>query len=307
MKPILAVGLNPAWQHTLSFPSLCLGEVNRATGFHAGASGKAVNVARAAQRLGHAARILQVAGGETGHRLCRELDREGIGHVSIKVRAPTRVCTTCLDAVCGTMTELIGPAACIPPNAVRRLHLHLAREIPASGGIALCGTLPPGVPPEIYAQITVAARCHGLPVLLDAWRDTGPALAAGPDILKVNRRELLHLMASRSLAKAATDCLARYQVGAVAVTDGPANAWLFTRKGAWRFRLPPLTRVVSPLGAGDTVTAVVLARILDGIDLPAAFADGLAAGSASCLTDRPALFDPDEMARLRRDIEIRSP
>jgi tagatose 6-phosphate kinase len=305
MSPILAVGLNPAWQHTLTFGSLCLGEVNRATGFHAGASGKAVNVARAAQRLGHAARILQVAGGETGRRLCRELDREGIGHVSVKVRAPTRVCTTCLDAAKGTMTELIGPAAGIPDNAVRRLREHVAREVPASGGVALCGTLPPGVPPEIYAQITVAAHRQGIPVVLDAWRDAAPALAAGPDILKVNRDELLHLMAASAIAEAATGCLSRHRVGAVAVTDGPANAWLFTRKGAWQYILPPLPGVVSPLGAGDTVTAVLLARLLGGLDLPEAFAEGLAAGSASCLTDRPAQFDPAAMTRLRRGIEMR--
>jgi len=298
------VGLNPAWQHTLAFPALRPGEVNRADSLHAGASGKAVNAVRALARLGHAGRVFQVVGGDTGRRLCRDLDREGIAHLSVRTRAATRICTTCLDRAQGTMTELIGPAERISPHALARVRRHLTAEIAACGGLALCGTLPPGTPPEIYAEAIIAARRRRIPVVLDAWRDAAAALAAGPDLLKVNRGELLHLMASADLAAAARICLERHPVGAVAVTDGPAAAWLFTRADTWRFSLPPLPRVVSPLGAGDTVTAVLLLAILAGTPWPEALAQGLAAGSASCLTDRPAVFDPDDMARLRQGIRV---
>jgi tagatose 6-phosphate kinase len=304
MNPLLAVGLNPAWQATLVFPSFHPGEVNRAEACFATAAGKAVNFARAAGKWGRVARIVQFAGGDTGRKLCRELSREHLEHVSVTLRHPTRTCVTCLDAAAGAMTELIEPSSPVPAAAVRRLWARLCDELPDAAGVALCGTFPPGVSPRFYADAVVAARALCLPVLLDAWREIGPALAAGPDILKVNRAELAQVVGDGDLPELCRRVLAQCPVRLVAVTDGPRDAWLATRESTWRLIVPPLSRVVSPLGAGDTVSAVFFTEFLAGSPLPQAFAAGLAAGAASCLTRFPAVFEPATAHALRAEIRI---
>jgi fructose-1-phosphate kinase PfkB-like protein len=292
MNPVLAIGLNPAWQNTLVFPSFHLGEVNRADERFSGASGKAVNLARAARAWGkRQARVVQFVGGDTGRKICRELDRESIEHVTVRLRHPTRTCTTCLDPAHGSMTELIEPSCPVPASAMRRLWRHLHDELPGAVGVALCGTFPPGVPDRFYGEVVKGAGVLRIPVLLDAWREVGPALAAGPEILKVNRSELSKIVGGDDLGGMCRHLLAQHPVRMVAVTDGPRDAWLATREKSWRFVQPSLSSVVSPLGAGDTVSAVFFSEFLAGVAPPQAFAAGLAAGAASCLTRLPALFD----------------
>ena len=70
---ILVVSLSPAWQRTLEFDRLALGEVNRAKRVIETASGKGVNVARVAKQLGADVLLLTVLGGDRGRRLERSL------------------------------------------------------------------------------------------------------------------------------------------------------------------------------------------------------------------------------------------
>jgi sugar/nucleoside kinase (ribokinase family) len=75
-----------------------------------------------------------------------------------------------------------------------------------------------------------------------------------------------------------------------------------------RFIIPPLpagTRVVNPIGAGDTVAGVTLHRMTSWRwPLPAAFADGLAAGSASCLQLRGAEWAAGHAADVRARLAV---
>eukprot|EP01052_Picozoa_sp_SAG31_P025559 SAG31_NODE_2247_length_6094_cov_6.426522_3_plen_168_part_00 len=92
----------------------------------------------------------------------------------------------------------------------------------------------------------------------------------------------------------------------LAITDGPAAAYVATRgqKDAqsegekwagkiWRVHPPILDEgVVNPIGAGDTVSGVMLCALAKGADPPTALARGLAAASASCLSIRGAGAPP---------------
>ena len=259
----------------------------------------------------------------------------------------TRVCTTLLSPPPAAMTELIEPSGPVTADERRRLRGRLERLLPHCRGVAICGTCPPGVPDRLYAEVIAAARGHAL-VLLDGYRQVVEALAAGPHVLKINRRELEELteklpfagaggfsgeevrahgprarqaspggqatgLSKRGLSRegdvaaAARALLARYPVGCVAVTDGPDKAFLVTRDRAWRYAMPRLDRVVSPLGAGDCASGVMLAECLAALPrdespdawlresagrgrmpaLATAFARALAAASASCTTPVP--------------------
>ena len=88
----------------------------------------------------------------------------------------------------------------------------------------------------------------------------------------------------------------------MALTDGPDQAHLFADSAHWRFELPTLDKVVNPIGAGDTVGAVLLQGLIGGDDAPDAFQLGLAAASASCRSIHGAHFSMDEARAMAAEI-----
>jgi tagatose 6-phosphate kinase len=303
---VLTVCLNPAWQKALFFPRLQLGAVNRAARVCASGGGKGINAARALRGVGRPVTVALFAGGHTGELLRAELAAAGCGDLSEVCAAPTRTCTTVVDLASGSVTELIEPSAPVAPEQVNALLARILALLPRLAGVALCGTVPPGVPETFYGEVARAARAAGARVVLDGVTGVGPALDAGVDVLKVNAAELRQLTGRDDLADAARACLGRYRLTWLGVTAGPDAAWLFGPDLAVRYDLPRLEAVRSTIGAGDCATGILLAR-LAGTDLQRttvveAFAAALAAASASCLTDIPALFEPATAARLRAAI-----
>jgi len=300
---LLTVCLNPAWQKTLVFPHLALGTVNRAAEFRESGGGKGINAARALRVLGAPVAVALFRGGHTGDLLAAELLSAGVRAVDTMVGDATRTCTTLVDLAAGTVTELIEPSAPVAAEAVADLVAKVVAAVARVAGVAICGRAPPGVPECVYGEIAAAARRQRVPLLLDNVRGSGAALAAGVDVLKVNAAELRELTGIAEVCPGARQCLRDHRLRWVGVTDGPGRAWLVGPDTALCYELPRLERPRSAIGAGDCATGVLLERMvaagLGAAAMEAAFADALAAASASCLTDIPARFDPAVAAALR--------
>ena len=137
---------------------------------------------------------------------------------------------------------------------------------------------------------------------------TGQGWGAGVILLKINASELRQIAGIDDLPEAAQALLARFErLGALAVTDGAAPAWLFTRGGSSKITIPPFPHIVSAIGGGDCTAAILTRRLAEGLkenELAAAFAEALACASASCLTDTPSLFDPNVAEEIRKQLAI---
>ena len=294
-KHILISGLNPAWQKTLFFHSFRPGEINRAESVLRIASGKGINCARAARTWAIAEPcVLQFLGGETGKRIREELDREGIQHLTVDTGAETRTCTTLvsLDGVC-EMTELIEPAPAVSAASAAELMQHLQSSLPSSDALAICGTFPAGLPDSFYAEMAAEARKRGKFILLDSFLHVEKVLSEGVDLLKINKEELFSISGEKTMQKAVYSLMERFRPSFLAVTDGPGSACFSDGKELWRIEVPPVEKVLNPIGSGDTCSAVTLSEILAGTDPCEAFRIGLAAASANCLTELPACFSKD--------------
>lgn len=301
---MLAVCLNPAWQKTLLFDALAVGAVNRATELHQCGGGKGVNVARALRTLGDQPQVALFVGGPAGDQLLAELNRDGIGTIAVPTQGTTRTCITLIDELSGQVTELIEPTAAIRSREMAEMSRQLRDAVAQADGIALCGTFPPGVPESCYANIIQEARAAGRPALLDGYQRVRLALHAGPTILKLNAEELRHLSGRSNVEDAAFECLTQYPLQILAVTDGPRPAFLFTRHGSWQFDQPAI-RVRNAIGAGDCASAILLRELIAGQEPQDAFRAALAAANASCLTDLPASFQPDEAKAFHDQITVR--
>ncbi len=302
---LIAVGLNPAWQKTLYFQEFIPGEVNRALTVSLFPAGKGINFARAAGIWGCKALVCQFLGGMTGTLISRELKKEGIGSLSVQTNSPVRVCTTCLCGKTGGMTELIEPSEDVPASIVKSLKDQIVKKIPHCSGIALCGTYPGGVGPAFYADIATCARRNRKMVLLDGYKGVEKTLEAGIHVLKVNKAEFCNLTGCKDLRQAAALYFRRYDASLAAITDGPSKAYLFGRECSYEFNIPDCGKILNPIGAGDTVSAILLTELVKGTCPPDAFQLALGAGTASCFKLKSADFSPKKARDFAKKIKIR--
>ncbi|MCF7854359.1 MAG: hypothetical protein K9N51_06145, partial [Candidatus Pacebacteria bacterium] len=153
------------------------------------------------------------------------------------------------------------------------------------------------------------------------YKNAKAAFAAGAHMLKINTRELTEVTGENDISTAAHCIFSDYPIEIVGVTAGSEAAYLFTRNHAWRFDIPAMGTVQNPLGAGDTMTAVLVARLTEEkakqqnikkADFAGSFADNLAnvfrealaTATASCITRDPARFSPDKVRELIPSITV---
>ena len=304
-KRVMAFGLNPSWQKTLFFKELAFHEVNRAERVHAMPSGKGINFVRAARTWDKiSAFVLQPTGGHTGDLLREALLAEKLPEVSIPTSASTRICSTLICNKTKTITEIIEPSERLPEADVKKLETRAGELLAGSDALAVCGTFPPGIPPDFYASFIRKAREKGIPVIIDAYKEIIPSLEAGTDYFKINAEELAVLSGSRDIVEGMKRLYGKYHLKALAITAGPDAAFLICPAGIFRYSIPSLKNFINPIGAGDTCTAVMFSEILSGNSCEESFAWGLAAASASCETPHAAVFDRTNAEKLFRKTVI---
>ncbi len=292
-RTVLVLGLNPAWQKVLFFGDFVKGEVNRASETAEMPAGKGINCARAIGNLGGKALVCQFAGGSTGRKIRARLRKEGIPSVSVATGHETRTCTTCVCLRTGSSTELIEPSGRVEAPESKALLEKVLQRIRISSALAICGTFPPGLTSAFYARVACEAARVGIPVLLDSSSsDLGDVLAAGTDILKVNRKELTALSGEKDIRRGALKLMRRNPLKLVAVTAGGGDAFLFMEDTTFRYEVPALGKsFVNSIGAGDTVAGVLIWEYAGGAPPEDAFGRALAAGTASCASHVPGSFD----------------
>ncbi|MBR4899485.1 MAG: hypothetical protein IKZ46_00965 [Victivallales bacterium] len=310
-RPALAVSLNSAWQKTLSFNNLKLGDVNRAFESHETGGGKGTNVARVFRLLGCPVSVAAFVGGFPGESLRRDFEKTGVRPLLVNCRGVTRCVYTVINHARGEATELIEPSAPISEEELSQMRTLLLEEVPRHGIVALCGSLPPCVTSSFYAEIAAMAKRSGVPVVLDAAKDIGCVLEEGVTLLKINAEELSQVTdGEHDAIKAGMALLARFKgLSWLAVTDGGMGAHLMSKNGVWRFKTPRLEKIVSPIGGGDCATAIMARRLAedplaDDMSMPGYFAEALACASASCLTDTPSVFEPSAAQDILRRTAI---
>ena len=203
------------------------------------------------------------------------------------------------------MTELIEPSHPVTPEEAARMLAALDEALIRCSGVAITGSLPDGTDPGLYCEVARRSVRRGVPLLVDAVSGILPALdVAKAFLLKVNRSELLRLTGEQEILPALHKGLQRWPEAILAVTAGPDAAFLATEGVLYRYELPAI-EVISPLGAGDTCSAVFLSEILCGTPPAEAFGTALAAANANCLTPKAGEFAPAERDRLRNQITIR--
>ncbi|MEU9502387.1 1-phosphofructokinase family hexose kinase [Streptomyces sp. NPDC048196] len=287
---ILTVTLNAALDITYRVPRLRPHRTHRITEVSERPGGKGVNVARVLAALGHRTVATGFAGGGTGDALRALLAETAVTDALVPVGGATRRTVAVVDATTGDTTQLNEPGPTVSP-AEWDTFLGTYRELLGEArAVALCGSLPPGVPVDVYARLTRTARTAGVPVLLDtSGEPLRRGLAARPDLAKPNADELAALTGSTEPLRAARDTRRR-GAHAVAASLGPDGMLAVTADGAWQ-AAPPRRFAGNPTGAGDSAVAGLLSGLVEDLPWPARLARAVALSAATVRAPAAGEFD----------------
>jgi 1-phosphofructokinase family hexose kinase len=298
-------------------PNLCLdrivvvrrftaGQVHRAESVHELASGKGLNVARASRRLGVDVTVVGIVG--DGHGASAIIDgarAHGVALDAVRIAGPVRVCTLIIDP--GRHETVINePGPSVGPDTMAALLERFDAARPNAGVVVLAGSLPPGMPATVYGEII--RRAGSVPVILDAAGDAlRLGIAARPFLVKANRLELSEsvgrpLAVAKEIVEAGQE-IERSTGARVLITLGAEGAVLVTADGRWRLAPPDVERV-SSIGAGDSLTAGLVAGMVRGLPLLDAARIGIAAAAADVTTLLPGTIDAEMVQELTPQVRV---
>ncbi|WP_406507491.1 1-phosphofructokinase family hexose kinase [Streptomyces sp. NBC_00212] len=300
---ILTVTLNTALDITYRVPALVPHASHRVDEVAERPGGKGLNVARVLAALGHEAVVTGFAGGPSGEVLRALLAELAPVDELVPIAGATRRTIAVVDAVTGDTTQLNEPGPLVSPAEWDAFVATYGRLLAGAEAVALCGSLPPGLPVGAYAQLVRQARTAKVPVLLDT---SGEALrrgiAARPDLVKPNADELAQLTGSREPLRAARDARRR-GARTVVASLGAEGMLAASPDGLWQ-AAPPAAVRGNPTGAGDSAVAGLLSGLVEGLDWPGRLTRAVALSAATVLAPAAGEFDPEAYEKMLGSVRV---
>ena len=310
---LVCISANPAIDRRLRLEQVAVGEINRAVSAQPFPGGKAAHVAMVAKALGIDVMWVGFLGGANGEQCESGLSALGVPLTVIRTQSETRANLELVSAD-GKVTEILELGGPVSEGEVERL-LTSCRDLFAESEpgtqVALSGSLPPGAPHDLYAELIRLAHLYGCRTLLDS---SGEAfrhgLNAAPDFVKPNRNEASDFADSpidgAADAAEATGKLFAAGAKSVAISLGAAGMiWRRSAAGDLFVARPSPLPDCSPVGCGDAALAGFAVAHERGLSDDETLRLATACGSANCIADAPGRVDPEDVSRLAAQIEVR--
>lgn len=308
MARILTITLNPALDLTVQLSALRLGEVNRSESLQVHAAGKGLNVAQVLGDLGHQLTVTGFLGEGNPEAFEQLFAARGFADEFVRVSGDTRSNMKLAEAG-GQVTDINGPGLQVSDAQREQLLARVERLAPHHELVVVAGSLPRGVDVQWFVELLQRLKHSGVRVALDT---SGIALSEGlttaPWLIKPNEQELAE---ARGVELSEPQTLARevwrLQVEGiehVVVSQGAEGVSWFSPGGAWHAQ-PPKVRVVSTVGAGDSLLAGMLHGLLEGWSAERTLAHATAVAAQAVgqvgfgITDRAGLAALETAVRLQ--------
>lgn len=270
--------------------------------------GGGINVSKALQELGVESCAILPAGGANGEMLLRLLKKKRISYHAIPTSAHTRETNNILEISTGAQYRFVMPGEKLPGITVRRCLQALRGLQPSPDIIVASGSLPDGVPEDIFAQIARIARHTGSRLVVDT---SGEALMLaakeGVYMLKPSLSELCQLTGNTSLQpedipEAARQVIHRGSCEVMFVSLGAAGAMMIT-KDIHQQVAAPKVKTRSTAGAGDSMVAGIVSMLYQGKTLSESLLFGVACGSAATMNPGTMLFSREDAFSLYEKLQ----
>jgi 1-phosphofructokinase family hexose kinase len=310
---IITVTLNAAIDRTLAVPNFRLGRRHRAVEQTAMAGGKGVNVARALKTLGQPVIATGVAGGATGTRIIEQLTSEAILNDFVRIREESRTSTAVVDPTSGEQTEINERGPAVSEAELDLFYDKLLYLAKGAGVVVFSGSLPRGVPDDLYARLVTDIKKLGAVTVLDS---EGEALRlatrAEPTVVTPNETEAEELVghefsddedyvpAIGEIAEiGAREAIITLESGCIGLVGEGAQRRLY------RVRLEPeVVEPVSTVGSGDAFLAGYVAARYRGDDPERCLRFAVACGAESVRHMGAGVVESREAERLMGSVSV---
>lgn len=307
LVPIATLTLNPTVDVSYTIPGLIADQKVHAAQVRYDPGGNGVNVARGLRAMGIPAHACLIVAGEIGALLERLLAHH-VDHLHpVQVAGETRINCTLLQENPRAQYEVDGIGPKVTEEALDQVSEALLRFSENGIGV-LTGSIPQGVHRTVYAQLVRQLREQGDRAVVDAQSSLlQAALPERPFLIKPNRYEL-ELLCGRKLptlegvAKEA-QLLHEEGVAHVCVSLGGEGALLVDESGTYYARAPQV-RVISTVGAGDSMVAGLVAGLAGGQDPQDVLRLGVACGSATAAKPGTEIFAAPEVTQLLDEVKV---
>ena len=301
---IATITLNPSLDQHITVDGLEIDGTNRWSRLHRYAGGKGIDVSRAVHEMEGRTTAYGFIGGPVGRAVEILLDEEGVPFSFTPIERETRTNFIITDSKTGRQTRIDAPGPHITRSEFDRFQRKMQRISPSPDLIVVGGSLPPGVPTNVYYSIIIEAKSYGVRSILDSegqWLAEG--IKAHPYLVKPNVTEAQGLLGRKltteeDIVRGALD-IVDMGVEIAVISMGQEGLIAATSNEVVK-AVPPQVKVKSAVGAGDCAIAGLALKLANEEPLTRACRLAVALGTAAVLTPGT------ELAR-RADVEALLP
>jgi len=285
---IATITLNPSLDQHITVDGLVVDGTNRWSRLHRYAGGKGIDVSRAIHEMRGRTIAYGFIGGPVGRAVEILLDEEEVPFSFTPIQRETRTNFIITDSKTSKQTRIDAPGPRISKDEFERFQRKMLRIRPSPDLVVMGGSLPPGIPSNVYYSMIMEAKTFGVRAILDSegqWLAEG--IKAKPYLVKPNVREAEGLL-GRELAtedaiiKGALDIV---DMGVeIAVISRGSEGIIAATSNEVLKAVPPEVKVKSAVGAGDCTIAGLALKLANEESLSKACRLAVALGTAAALT-----------------------
>lgn len=305
---ILTLTLNPCIDKTIYLDQLEVGSYNRVKSTREDLAGKGLNVSIVLNSLKEDTLCKGFNFKSNGHLLDELLDTRHVRHDFLSLEGAIRTNIKLFDQSCQVMTEINESGPFVPLSGVKQLLKDMEHALDHTDILVMSGSIPPGVPTDIYQQLIRMANEKQVKTVLDA---AGEPLFLGlqekPYLIKPNtlefeqafQKEIKSGMSTLEIARQVVDSGISY----LCLSMGGEGAMLIDKEHVYRAKALPL-KPKGLTGAGDSMVAGMCYAIQKGLSTEDMLRYAMASAGGSIRQEGTLLAGQKDIDELLPQVEI---
>jgi 1-phosphofructokinase family hexose kinase len=305
---IVTVTVNPAIDKTVFVDRLVFEDRAYIQSTTEAAGGRGINTSIVLHSFGEHTFAILPSGGESGARLEHHLSQCGFPFEAVPTVSGARTNLIITDQQ-GLTVKLNEPGPSMSEPEIEGIRAAVRNRLAGASWLLLCGSLPPGVPPDFYRLLIREAKQRGVKTLLDT---DGEALQHGleecPTIVTPNQQETARLLNKALITRQHFRNAAQrvLEMGAESVILSLGSRGAIAAKNGTIFEAAaPRVDAVCPIGAGDALNAAFVWSISRNDDFQTAVRWAIAAGTASAQLPGLQFANLEQTTAIYGAVEIR--
>ena len=308
MSQIVTITFNPCIDKSATVAQLVPEKKLTCSEPHFEPGGGGINIARAIKKLGGEATAIYPSGGYTGNFFNELLAKEKIPSIIIEVQNPLRENVIVLEESSNNQFRFGFPGAKLLQHEWEQC-INAIDKINGAEFLVASGSLPDGVPDDIFARLAAISKKKNLKLVVDTSKAAlKHAAHAGVYMLKPNLTEMSSVLGKKELSLdevtgAGKEIVARKFCEVLLVSLGGKGAMLFTKDKELKASSPKVEKK-STVGAGDSMVAGFVLSLSQGKSFEDTLRYSVACGTAATMNSGTELCNKKDADALFQKIVI---